>query len=161
MKKYKNNNKGFNLIELMVAIAVFGVLVTSLVPIFITSLRKSQSVQCLLTRRQVEEAVTLFYNDHPLLSMPTIAELASWGYINGWPYCSAGGEYVWIVKDTTNPRLGCSIHFWEEEQKEESSEEKPPGEESPSKEKEQSKKEKSKEKDKSQKEEKASGKSKK
>jgi prepilin-type N-terminal cleavage/methylation domain-containing protein len=158
MRKHINNNKGFNFIELMVALAIFGVLITTLVPLFITSLRKSQSVQCSLTRRQVEESVGLFYNDYPLVPMPTLAELVRGGYLNGWPYCSAGGEYVWIVKDVLDPKLGCSIHFWEEEPKEE-----PPEEESPPKEEKQSKKEKSKEKEKekSQQEEKASKKSKK
>lgn len=160
MRKHKNNNKGFTLIEVLVGVAVFGVLVMSLIPLFITSLRKSQSVQCSLTRRQVEESVTLFYNDHPLVSMPTIAELVSGGYLNGWPRCSAGGEYVWIGKDIINPQLGCSIHFWGEKPKEESPEQKPPEEKTPPKEEQKSEKEKSTEKEKSQKEQKASKKSK-
>lgn len=161
MRKHRNNNEGFTLAELLVAIAVLGVLAASFTPLFIRSLRKSQSVQCLLTRRQVEESVTLFHNDHSLLSTPTIAELVSGGYLNGQPYCSAGGEYVWIVKDIVDPKLGCSIHFWEEEAEEESPEDKAPEEETPPEEKKKPEKEKPAKEKKSLEKEKAAEKSKK
>lgn len=114
MKTYKNVSKGFMLIELMVALAILGTLVTTAGPIFIRAQRKAQSVQCLSTRRQVEDSVALFYNDHPDDPVPTISQLVSGGYLNGWPRCSAGGEYVWISKDIVYPKLGCSIHYWEE-----------------------------------------------
>jgi len=119
MKTYKNNPKGFTLIELLVVIAILGVLASTATPVYIKFLRKAQSVQCLSSRRSVEESVAFFHNDHPDAPMPTILQLVSGEYLNGWPHCSAGGEYVWISEDILNPKLGCSIHYWEEEEEEE------------------------------------------
>jgi len=130
MKTYKNDSKGFTLIELMVVIAILGVLATTAIPIFIRAVRKAQSTQCLSTRHQVEEAVSLFRSEHLEAPMPTISQLVSAGYLNGWPRCSAGGEYVWISEDILNPKLGCSIHYWEET---EPPEEEPPVIEPPEK----------------------------
>lgn len=135
MKTYKDNSKGFSLMELLVVIAILGILVSTGTPIFISAVRKTQATQCLATRNQVENAVGLFQMDHPDAKLPTLMQLYTEGYLNGLPYCSAGGEYVWISDDIDNPKLGCSIHYWEETElkEEEPPEEKPPPKKPPKK----------------------------
>ena len=61
MKLFKRNQKGFTLVELVVVIAILGILAAIAVPRFIASLEEARSTADEANMRVLQTAVDLFY----------------------------------------------------------------------------------------------------
>jgi len=102
---------GMVLIELVTAIAVAGLLATSIVPVYQLSIEKSRATQCLANRTSAEQADMLYSIDYSTVS-PSFAALVAKGYLNRTPACASKGVYVWQTTAGSAPHrvLACSIH---------------------------------------------------
>jgi prepilin-type N-terminal cleavage/methylation domain-containing protein len=112
MKRSGDNNAGFSLIELVIAIAIMGILASIATPKYMSYIKIGKAVSCTANRRNIKagEHGSFFENDKRR-SIEIINELFS---------CPSGGIYIWLKdedSDQDNPdylSVGCSIHHWTE-----------------------------------------------
>ena len=115
MKNTKALRKaGFTLVEIMIVVAIIGVLAAIAIPSFLHARAKSQATACINNLRQIESAVqqvaiekglhvgdTINYPD----DVTSYIKLNSEGSIPG---CPAGGEYS-VTTVGTIPQAVCSL----------------------------------------------------
>lgn len=88
----KNNKKGFTLVELMVVVAIIGVLVAIAVPVYNNSQKTAKTNACLANSRIIEGAIEMYRIDEN--EAPTdLADLVP-KYIKETPVCPFGTDYV-------------------------------------------------------------------
>jgi prepilin-type N-terminal cleavage/methylation domain-containing protein len=97
-------SEGFTLLELMVVIAIVGVLASIALPSYLNHRQRALDAACLANRRNIETAESTYFasNDIPSLSIGTAYS------------CPAGGVYVWLVSDPEEPdypTVACSVHY--------------------------------------------------
>lgn len=108
----REQNSGFTLIELIVVIAILGILVAVLVPSYIKYVERSRQEVCrsnrseLLHMFQIEATTMETYDSEELQTFTLSAFVSSFVSKNG-PACPSAGEY--LVNDDTQIVL-CSIH---------------------------------------------------
>lgn len=106
MRIHKNNNSsGFALLEVLVVVAVIGVLASLAVPNYLSYRERARAIQCALNRYHIDQAEYDYFiqNNKPGMQID-----ASRG-------CPSGGIHAWLVSDPAAPgypKVGCSIHFW-------------------------------------------------
>ena len=95
--------RGFTLIEVMLVIAIIGVLTSIAIPSMAVYSERARKVSCLANRRNIEnDAIARFAENQSPASD-----------INS-EYKCPGGVYVWLITDPENPgypKVGCSIHY--------------------------------------------------
>ena len=122
MKIMKNNiSGGFTLLELMVVIAILGILTSIALPNFVSYRERAKATCCLTNRYQIENDERCYFMDNDE-RRKTIES----------PYsCPSGGVYLWLKDADSDPndpdylKVVCSIHGpvpSEAEEKEEESE---------------------------------------
>ncbi len=99
MKKW---NKGFTLIEIMIVVAIIGLLAAIAIPNFVKARTQSQTNACINNLRQIEagkEQAALEYKLTQGVSLPAVSVNA---YIKGstTPVCPASGTYTYNVVGT-------------------------------------------------------------
>ncbi|EJL6956293.1 pilin [Vibrio cholerae] len=83
MKAYKNKlQKGFTLIELMIVVAIIGVLAAVAIPAYQDYVKKSEAASALATLRALITPAELFYQEKGVGAAATVAELGSSGTAN-------------------------------------------------------------------------------
>ena len=95
---------GFTLVELMVVIALIGVILSIAMPKLVVYLEQGHKAKCLSNRYHIEqdERTHYLHNNNPSL------------IIDSRYQCPSGGVYVWLVSDPSSPeypRIGCSLHY--------------------------------------------------
>ncbi|MCD6353638.1 MAG: prepilin-type N-terminal cleavage/methylation domain-containing protein [Proteobacteria bacterium] len=139
MRKHKNHSKdhskGFTLLELVVAVAIIGILATIALPSYMEYIEKARAVQCLSNRYHIEVEKYGEIEDHYAGNNPVKRSLEESGNINNpvfynlfsrvlnagivdassmdeiWK-CPSGGIYLWVddPDHPDHPRVVCSIH---------------------------------------------------
>ena len=91
MKK-PNNKKGFTLVEIMIVVAIIGLLAAIAIPSFVSARTKSQTNACINNLRQIDGAKDQFglENDN---AAPAMTDLVP-EYIKKTPDCPGGGTYT-------------------------------------------------------------------
>jgi len=116
MKTNRTNDGsgGFTLVEIMIVVAIIGLLAAIAIPNFINSRAKSQANACINNLRQIESACQQFSIANNLgagsvINYPTdVATYIKLNRVGSIPPCPAGGAYS-LLPVGANPQSQCSL----------------------------------------------------
>ena len=103
----KMNKKGFTLVEIMIVVAIIGLLAAIAIPNFVRARQKAQAEACIANLRQIEGATQVWAVDTGANDTVTPGwnDLVT-NYIRTQPVCPAKGNYT---LSTVNSRPTCTI----------------------------------------------------
>ncbi|MEI8345085.1 MAG: type II secretion system protein [Candidatus Omnitrophota bacterium] len=107
----RRNSKGFTLVEIMIVIAIIGLLAAIAVPNFVqarTQARKSTCINNLRLIDAAEEQYALENNKDSTVT-PLNVDLTPYLKNNAWPVCPSAGAYV-IQPIGTKPTCSAATH---------------------------------------------------
>lgn len=93
--------KGFTLVEIMIVVAIIGIVIAIAVPGFIRARRVSQARACQANLQRIDGAIENYAMDFRLSTDDDVTRanltspdgLITEPYLRDWPSCPAGGEY--------------------------------------------------------------------
>lgn len=117
--KTQSASRGFTLVEVLMVMAIMGVLASIAVPQYMGHIEQARSTACLAERGVTDKMITLYCNENPGTPLKNLSQIAGTGYMGSRPQCPYGGEYVLIPADKNRdyPTVGCSLHYWPKEVK--------------------------------------------
>lgn len=113
MDLFKRNKRGFTLGELLIVVAIIGVLVAISIPIFKGRLDKAKETTCLANRRSLYSEVANGYlgGDYASLSDAFDELYTKEGTKNAKDYvCPCGGTFTWQDNGDGTGKIICSYH---------------------------------------------------
>ncbi|HTV63602.1 MAG TPA: type II secretion system protein [Verrucomicrobiae bacterium] len=115
MKKAKQGRKaGFTLVEIMIVVAIIGLLAAIAIPNFIRARAKSQQNACINNLRQIDAAINEWALENGQTTGAAVASVATVSaYIklnsnSSVPGCPAGGTYT-TTSVGAFPQVSCSL----------------------------------------------------
>ena len=113
----RRSEAGFSLVELMIVVALVGILAAIAIPQYYDSIKKAKSVQCRTNRGSITRAAFNYIEKKNLrigVPTPSIPDLMTDGVLTVEPVCRPNGVYFWIdttVPESGLPEVGCSVHW--------------------------------------------------
>ena len=109
MNPTKSRNAGFTLVEIMIVVAIIGLLAAIAIPNFVKARATSQRAACISNLKQIDgaKATWALENKKTGADSPTAADLyGATKYIRDEPSCPGGGSYS---INTVDVRPTCTI----------------------------------------------------
>lgn len=96
--------KGFSLIELLIVVAIIGILAAIAIPNFLSASNKAKYGRALADTKVIVSQATLYTNDNPGV-YPTLAQLQGGAYMStaSDPFEAAGTNYNYTAATATAP----------------------------------------------------------
>jgi len=114
MKQTKTNRKaGFTLVEIMIVVAIIGLLAAIAIPNFVKARATSQANACINNMRQLDAACNQFALENKKTTgyQPTDTDVTPYIKLNAGnslPPCPAGGSYSYAAIGTV-PSVNCNL----------------------------------------------------
>ena len=115
MKTNKTSRKaGFTLVEIMIVVAIIGLLAAIAIPNFIKARATSQQNACINNLKQIDGAISLWALENMKSSgtavgnAQTVSAYIKLNSANSVPGCPAGGTYA-TGNVGENPQVSCSL----------------------------------------------------
>jgi prepilin-type N-terminal cleavage/methylation domain-containing protein len=109
MKINTSRKAGFTLVEIMIVVAIIGLLAAIAIPNFVKARATSQSNACINNMRQIDSAVQQYALEAKLAGGDTVSSGALGQYIKGnvLPLCPAGEETYTVAGTYDAPEITC------------------------------------------------------
>jgi prepilin-type N-terminal cleavage/methylation domain-containing protein len=114
MKANSSRKAGFTLVEIMIVVAIIGLLAAIAIPNFIKARTTSQTNACINNLRQIDAAIQEWALDTKQASTATVTSANIVPYLGRgstgqWPVCPAGGTYA-VTDVQSKPTCTVTAH---------------------------------------------------
>ncbi|NQT47252.1 MAG: prepilin-type N-terminal cleavage/methylation domain-containing protein [Candidatus Omnitrophica bacterium] len=92
---WRTNKKAFTLVEIMIVVAIIGLLAAIAIPNFVQARKRAQTNACIANLKQIQGAISLWALDNGKKDSDAVAitDLVT-TYIKATPTCPVTGSYV-------------------------------------------------------------------